>query len=209
MDEGAAPAELPEAAERARSGRPADARWQSHRCRSLLRADDLAQLNPAGLKALHDYGVGTVLDLRWPQEAGAAPEPGAARACRSVRYERVSLLTHTEDEWRLRSRDFTKELWKCVVLEHARLELQQVLSFDRRRRAGPAAVSLRRRQGPHRPDRRACAGTGGRHARGDRLRLRPEQENLRASYLETLRRGRSGAHSGGHCAARKTARTTC
>lgn len=39
------------------------------RRRSLLRADDLAQLSPQGLAALADFGLETVLDLRWPEEA--------------------------------------------------------------------------------------------------------------------------------------------
>jgi protein-tyrosine phosphatase len=98
------------------------------RWRSLLRADDLAQLTPAGLDALADYGVGTVLDLRWPEEAARHPSPVPA-ALPHLRCERISLLTHTEDEWRLRSRDAAKELWKCVVLEHVRAELRQVLAF--------------------------------------------------------------------------------
>ena len=46
-----------------------------------------------------------------------------------MHYQRISLLTHTEDEWRLRSRDAAKELWKCAVLEHARAELRHVLGF--------------------------------------------------------------------------------
>jgi protein-tyrosine phosphatase len=94
--------------------------------RSLLRSDDLAQLTPAGVRALADYGVETILDLRWPEEASAYPGPLPAALPR-LRYERVSLLTGTEDEWRLRSRDVTKELWKCAVLEHARAELRHVL----------------------------------------------------------------------------------
>jgi protein-tyrosine phosphatase len=101
----------------------AQTRW-----RSLLRADDLSQLSAAGIRALADYGVGTVLDLRWPEEAARHPSPVAA-ALPQVRCERISLLTHTEDEWRLRSRDVAKELWKCVVLEHVRAELHHVLSF--------------------------------------------------------------------------------
>jgi protein-tyrosine phosphatase len=101
----------------------AETRW-----RSLLRADDLAQLTPAGLRALADYGVGTILDLRWPEEAARHPSP-VARALPHVRCERISLLTHTEDEWRLRSRDVAKELWKCVVLAHVRAELCHVLGF--------------------------------------------------------------------------------
>jgi len=98
------------------------------RWRSLLRADDLSQLNAAGLAALADYGVRTVLDLRWPEEATRHPSPLPA-ALPAVRYTRISLLTHTEDEWRLRSRDAAKELWKCAVLEHVRHELHHVLSF--------------------------------------------------------------------------------
>ena len=70
----------------------------------------------------------TVLDLRWPEEAARYPSPIPA-ALPQLHYERISLLTHTEDEWRLRSRDVTKELWKCVVLEHVRFELHHVLSF--------------------------------------------------------------------------------
>jgi protein-tyrosine phosphatase len=80
------------------------------------------------LQALSDYGVRTVLDLRWPEEAARHPSP-LPGALPQLRYERISLLTHTEDEWRLRSRDAAKELWKCVVLEHVRHELRRVLSF--------------------------------------------------------------------------------
>jgi protein-tyrosine phosphatase len=98
------------------------------RWRSLLRADDLAQLTPAGLRALADYGVGTILDLRWTEEAARHPSPVPA-ALPHVRCERIALLTHTEDEWRLRSRDPAKELWKCEVLEHVRAELRRVLAF--------------------------------------------------------------------------------
>ena len=97
------------------------------RWRSLVRADDLAQLTQEGVQALSDYGVETVIDLRWPEEAALAPSPIPA-ALPHVRYRRISLLTRTEDEWRLRSRDVSKELWKCGVLEHVRQELRGVLS---------------------------------------------------------------------------------
>ncbi|TLY60652.1 MAG: tyrosine-protein phosphatase, partial [Gammaproteobacteria bacterium] len=45
------------------------------RWRSLVRADDLSQLTVEGVRALADYGVGTVIDLRWPEEAALAPSP--------------------------------------------------------------------------------------------------------------------------------------
>jgi protein-tyrosine phosphatase len=106
------------------------------RWRSLVRADDLAQLTAEGVRALADYGVETVVDLRWPEEAALHPSPLPA-ALPQVRYQRISLLTHTEDEWRLRSRDVAKELWKCVVLEHVRAELHHVLSAIAAAAAGP------------------------------------------------------------------------
>ena len=104
--------------------------------RSLVRADDLAQLTAQGVRALADYGVETVVDLRWPEEAALHPSPVPA-ALPQVRYERISLLTRTEDEWRLRSRDVAKELWKCVVLEHVRVELRHVLAAIAAAPAGP------------------------------------------------------------------------
>lgn len=97
------------------------------RWRSLLRADDLAQLAPAGLSALAAFGVETVVDLRWPEEAHAHPSP-VPRALPQVRYQRLSLLTPSETEWNERSGDATKELWNCVVLEHVRDELREVLA---------------------------------------------------------------------------------
>ena len=96
------------------------------RTHSLVRADDLWQLTPAGLRAVADYPIETVVDLRWPAEAARDPNP--ARALPGVRFAHVSLLTHTEDEWHLRSRDVAKELWKCTVLERVRAELRQVLT---------------------------------------------------------------------------------
>ena len=106
------------------------------RWRSLLRADDLAQLSELGVRALADYGVRTILDLRWPEEAILHPSPVPDRLP-ELRYARISLLTHTEDEWRLRSRDAAKELWKCQVLDHVRAELRRVLAFIAAAPPGP------------------------------------------------------------------------
>ena len=93
-----------------------------------MRADDLAQLSELGIQALAHYGVRTILDLRWPEEAARSPSPVPDRLPQ-LRYTRISLLTHTEDEWRLRNREAVKELWKCAVLEHVRTELRTVLGF--------------------------------------------------------------------------------
>ncbi|HXY75578.1 MAG TPA: tyrosine-protein phosphatase [Steroidobacteraceae bacterium] len=96
------------------------------RSRSLLRADDLAQLNAEGVEALARYGVETVIDLRWPAEVARHPNP-IPTALPQVRYVQLSLLTPSEDEWRLRCPEPTKELWKCAALEGVGAELRTVL----------------------------------------------------------------------------------
>jgi protein-tyrosine phosphatase len=106
------------------------------RWRSLVRADDLAQLDAAGLHALAAYGIETVIDLRWPTEAERHPSPIPA-ALPHIRYRQLSLLTPTENEWRERSADATKELWNCVVLERVRLELREVLAAIAAAAPGP------------------------------------------------------------------------
>jgi protein-tyrosine phosphatase len=106
------------------------------RWRSLVRADDLAQLDAAGLRALADFGLETVIDLRWRAEAERHPSPIPA-ALPQVHYRQVSLLTPSEDEWHERSADATKELWNCVVLERVRLELREVLAAIAAAAPGP------------------------------------------------------------------------
>jgi protein-tyrosine phosphatase len=94
--------------------------------RSLVRADDLAQLTPAGIEALGSFGVRTVIDLRWPEEAARHPSPiGSVRP--HVEYHRISLLVGSETDWQGIRLDCPKEMWKCKVLEHTRAELKQVL----------------------------------------------------------------------------------
>jgi protein-tyrosine phosphatase len=95
------------------------------RSRSLLRADDLVQLTDAGMQALADYGVRTVVDLRWPGEVAAKPHPVAGHA--SVRYHNISLLASDETQWISLTGECTKEMWKCLVLEHTRPQLKEVL----------------------------------------------------------------------------------
>jgi protein-tyrosine phosphatase len=98
------------------------------RLRSLLRADDLVQLTPEGVQALADYGVRTVIDLRWPAEVAARPHP-IALGERKVRYHCISLLAADEMEWASLSGECTKEMWKCAVLEHTRPQLKAVLEI--------------------------------------------------------------------------------
>jgi|HubBroStandDraft_1064217.scaffolds.fasta_scaffold27683_2 protein-tyrosine phosphatase len=99
---------------------------QHTRLRSVVRADDLAQLTAEGMRALEEFGLETVIDLRWPEEAAQHPSP-IPQSLPRVSYRRLPLLTDSEDQWRLRSAATTKELWNCVVLERVRLELRGVL----------------------------------------------------------------------------------
>jgi len=99
----------------------AETRW-----RSLLRADDLVQLTDAGLRAIADYGIETVVDLRWPEEVAASPSPISANLPH-VRYHQISLLARTGAEWDELRDACTKEMWKCTVLDNARSELKTVL----------------------------------------------------------------------------------
>jgi protein-tyrosine phosphatase len=98
------------------------------RWRSLLRSDDLVQLTAEGVQALADYGVRTVVDLRWPAEVAARPHPLALGGL-EVRYHQVSLLAADEMQWGSLAGPCTKEMWKCAVLEHTRPQLRQVLEI--------------------------------------------------------------------------------
>jgi protein-tyrosine phosphatase len=97
------------------------------RKQSLLRSDDLAQLTDEGMQALADYGVRTVVDLRWPGEIAARPHPVALSE--RVRCHRISLLASDETQWASLSGACTKEMWKCAVLEHTRPQLLEVLEI--------------------------------------------------------------------------------
>jgi protein-tyrosine phosphatase len=97
------------------------------RWRSLIRADDLAQLTPQGVDALRDYGVTTVLDMRWADEARRYRSK-VRELLPAVRYVHLPLLTSSEDEWRRRSGEVDKETWNCVALRQVRPELRQAFA---------------------------------------------------------------------------------
>ena len=105
------------------------------RRRSLLRADDLAQLTEQGLRALADYRVETVLDLRWPEEIALQPSP--VPRIRGLRYQPVSLLADSAAEWRALGGGCAKEQWICTVLEHMQPQLRQALGVIAAAPAGP------------------------------------------------------------------------
>jgi len=113
------------------TGDGAQTRW-----RSLLRSDDLAQLTGDGVRALADYGVKTVVDLRWSEEIDLNPSP-IARHAPQIRYVHVSLLADTPARWRELSNACEKEMWKCVVLEQVRPHLKDVLRVIAAAPSGP------------------------------------------------------------------------
>jgi protein-tyrosine phosphatase len=106
------------------------------RARALLRSDDLAQLTPEGVRALADFGLQTVVDLRWSEEIALNPTPLTAQAPQ-IRYVHISLLGATAAQWRELSRGCEKEMWKCVVLEQARPELREALGAIASASPGP------------------------------------------------------------------------
>jgi protein-tyrosine phosphatase len=106
------------------------------RTRSLVRADDLAQLSPEGLEALADYGIETVLDLRWPEEIAAAPSP-VPQLLPGVRYLSVSLLADSPADWIARGGICAKERWKCTVLERLQPQVRETLAAIAAAAPGP------------------------------------------------------------------------
>lgn len=94
--------------------------------RSLLRADDLCRLTPAGEQALFDYGVRMVIDLRWPADAQSHPnflhrEPGA------IQHQSISLLGDTIQTWIATRPQRPKERFNCLVLQYFQTEVRTVL----------------------------------------------------------------------------------
>lgn len=96
------------------------------RRRSLLRTDDLNRLTPAGVQALLDYGVRTVIDLRWPVDADVAPnhfhnQPGL------VNHHHISLLGESIEAWRATRPEQPKEMFNCLVLDYFSQDVCRVL----------------------------------------------------------------------------------
>lgn len=98
---------------------------QETRWRSLLRADDLYRLAPGNEQYLFDYGVRTVIDLRWPADAETHPN-FLHEASGPIAHHTISLLGDSLDTWRAVP-DRSKEQFNCLVLEYFQDELRTVL----------------------------------------------------------------------------------
>jgi protein-tyrosine phosphatase len=68
------------------------------RLHALVRAESSAFLTPQGQQALWDYGVRTVIDLRFPEETQHAPSPFANPA-RGVAYRNIAMDHDVDLEW--------------------------------------------------------------------------------------------------------------
>jgi protein-tyrosine phosphatase len=66
------------------------------RWRAVVRADNLNKLGPEGGRAMVDYGVRTVLDLRDPRELEKFPNPLAAAPPAGVTFVNVPLISDAE-----------------------------------------------------------------------------------------------------------------
>jgi len=95
------------------------------RWKAFLRTDDPSQLTAEGVQALLDYGIRTVVDLRWAKELEKYPNPFALKE-HGVNYHHLSLLSASEEEW-MTHRPAVKAQWNCLVLETAQPELKAVL----------------------------------------------------------------------------------
>lgn len=96
------------------------------RWKSLLRSDELERLTPEGAQALLDYGVNTIIDLRWPAEVEVRPSVFQTTSGQ-VRYVNISLLGESEEAWRFIHPRTTKEMWNCVVLDYCQREIGAVM----------------------------------------------------------------------------------
>ncbi len=85
---------------------------QATRGHSLLRADDLCRLTPEGEQALLDYGVRTVIDLRWPADADTHPN-FLHRTPERLFHHKLSLLGTRVDDWLIIRPKGPKEMFNC------------------------------------------------------------------------------------------------
>ncbi|MSS70965.1 MAG: tyrosine-protein phosphatase [Candidatus Latescibacteria bacterium] len=118
------------------TGDGARTRW-----RSLVRADDLCRLTPAGCAALLDYGVRTIIDLRLPSECARALHPFASRPNDgpSLIYHHISMMDETDREGtaRINAGDTPQEIYILILEQYPSSVAAAVRAFAQ---AGPGGV---------------------------------------------------------------------
>ena len=98
------------------------------RWRSLVRADSAARLTQQGVRAIVEYGVRTVIDLRFPVELRNDPSPFAART-ESPSYVSCSLLGESWQSWILRGATPNDTYWYSSFLDCSQSELRRVMGI--------------------------------------------------------------------------------
>ena len=95
--------------------------------RSVLRADSLDRLTEEGMHNLLDYGLRTIIDLRWPEEVRMG-EYGLLLAGLPVQRRHISLMRSSEAEWRqLGLKPHPKDQLNCVALAHTAPQMLQIM----------------------------------------------------------------------------------
>ena len=103
------------------------------RWKSLVRSDSPSRLTPEGIQAVRDYGIRTVIDLRFPHELASHPNPFASLN-HGLRYMNHSLLGESWESWRARPEqpcapdtELDYSYWYSAFLDFSQPELRQVM----------------------------------------------------------------------------------
>jgi protein-tyrosine phosphatase len=97
--------------------------WQS-----IIRADTLGRLTPAGQQALLDYGVGTIIDLRAAHEVQEHPTVYSQQAdAKLPAYLNLPLESYQPHVSALISRATSRGEVYCIILGHYPQEMARVL----------------------------------------------------------------------------------
>ncbi len=99
--------------------------------RVLVRSDNLRRLTPAGRAALIEYGVRTIIDLRWTEETGPNPNPFADPAIHNhtLTYLNIPLRGPATPEVQaaFKKAKSTQENY-CLSLDYARPAFAEVMN---------------------------------------------------------------------------------
>lgn len=90
------------------------------RWRSIIRSDLLNRLDEQGRKAMIDYGVRTIIDIRWPEEAQVDPSPFAdpAMSAGQITYRLVPLEVRLPHVSALMDAAESRAEVYCIALDH-------------------------------------------------------------------------------------------
>lgn len=101
----------------------AQTRWKS-----LVRSDSTARLTPRGTQAIVDYGIRTVIDLRFPVELQQNPSSFASNGRQPV-YHCCSLLGESWPNWVARGAQSDESYWYSSFLDCSQPEMRRVLEL--------------------------------------------------------------------------------